>query len=148
MASPANCGYSVGLQDSSDHGSVTGDAVGSLSRGFESVEVKALGKFVILRAMTLAACGRDILEIYGALGIAGTVDSFVSLLLTRRPRVTTMTFIAGHTVFLMYRTLPAMGLYTYKTCAGELRMAFNAGILNFFLATGIAPSQKNDCGTK
>ena len=52
-------------------------------------------------------------------------------------RVPSMTFITGHTVFLMDRSRPTMGSYAHKTADRKLGMALDAGIRSVFIRGGI-----------
>src|SRR5512135_3821782 len=93
--------------------------------------MQALGEFIELSSMALAAGGRDVLKIYHTMGIARTEHAGMSLILPKCAGIASMAFVASHPMLLVYRSLPTVGLYTHETADLKLGMAIDTGIPGF-----------------
>ncbi len=125
-------GYGIGRKNARDHGPVAGHAFRPLSCRLQDIVMPALGELEELGAVAFAAGGRDVLEVDRALRIGRAEDPCMGILLLRCKGIPSMAFFAGDPVFLVYRSLPAVGLRSHETAARKPGMTSDAGISRFF----------------
>jgi hypothetical protein len=108
----------------------------------------ALGEFVELGTVAFAAGGRDILVVDRTLRIGRAEDLYMGILLFRGQGISAMTFIAGYSMFLMYRSAPVVGFCTHEAAARKPGMAIHAGISCFFVVSGVRPQGERTCNAQ
>jgi hypothetical protein len=96
--------------------------------------MQALGEFIELGSMALAAGYWDVLEVYRAERIARAEHTRMGLLLPGSAGVASMAFVAGHSTLLVYRSRPTVGLNAHETVARKLGMASDTGIPGFVIS--------------